>query len=91
MAEDTIQKENEVLTQADVVGICQALKKHQLRLLTLRECTMEGSDLQRVLKLVGSCRSLQQLTLNVGMITVPRQVELLSACVAKNQSLTGLQ
>ncbi|KAK7105028.1 leucine-rich repeat-containing protein 73-like [Littorina saxatilis] len=90
MADDTIRKEGEVLTQADVVNICQALKKHQLRLLSLRECTMEGSDLQRVLKLAGSCQSLHQLTFNVGMISLPRHVELLSACVAKNNSLTGL-
>ena len=91
MAQETFQRENEILTQADVVSICQGLKKHHLRLLSLRECTIEGSDLQRLLKLTGSCRSLHQLTLNVGMLTSPRHVELLSACVAKNQSLTGLQ
>ncbi|KAL8611148.1 hypothetical protein ACOMHN_064438 [Nucella lapillus] len=90
MAQETIQKESEVLTQADVVSICQALKKHQLRLLCLRECTLDDSDLQRILKLAGSCTSLHQLTLNVGMLKTPRHVEQLAVCVAKNQSLTGL-
>jgi hypothetical protein len=74
-----------------VVGICQALKKQQLRLLSLRECSLESSDLQRVLKLVGSSRTLQQLTLNVGIINSLLLVESLAKAIDKNQSLTGLQ
>lgn len=90
MADDSIIKENEVLTQADVVKVCQALKKQQVRLLCLRECTLEFSDLQRILKLAGSSQNLQQLTLNVGIITTPKHVEFLTKCIEKNQSLTGL-
>lgn len=91
MAEDVVLKVNELLTPADVSSICGALKKNTVRVLTFRECEIHSTDLHRILKFAASSSVLQKLTLNVGIITVLRHVELLSACIAKNKFITHLQ
>ena len=90
MADDIIQKEGDI-DQSDVVQICQKLKRKELRLLSLRECCLELGDYQRILKLAGNCKCLQQLSLNVGIVKTQRHVELLSGCIDKNQNLSVLQ
>ena len=91
MSQHAFHRSGTVLSNEEIVFVCRALISHQLKLLCLRECKLSGKDLHRILKLVGECSSLQQLTLNVGMIKSVKDVESLAHCIKKNKSLTGLQ
>ncbi|KAK3793215.1 hypothetical protein RRG08_012891 [Elysia crispata] len=90
MSQHAFHRSGTVLSNEEIVFVCRALISHQLKLLCLRECKLSGKDLHRILKLVGECSSLQQLTLNVGMIKSVKDVESLAHCIKKNKSLTGL-
>ncbi|BFZ07549.1 hypothetical protein BsWGS_10588 [Bradybaena similaris] len=90
MSTRIFNKADAVLTNEEIVFICRALKDDQLKVLSLRACTVRWKDLKRILELAAPCRSLQQLTLNIGMLTTVRHVELLARCLRANSSLTGL-
>ena len=91
MSFPAFNKSGGILSNQEVVSICRSLKSDNLKLLSLRECDVEEKDLHRIIKLTGTCSSIQQLTLNVGIITNYHHVELLAQSIRKNKSLTGLQ
>jgi len=90
MSFPAFNKSGGILSNEEVVLICRALKSNDLKLLCLRECELDERDLHRIIKLTGTCTSLQQLTLNIGIITNYHHVELLAQSLRKNKSLTGL-
>lgn len=90
-AETAFQRTAAKLSADEIAYICDSMKKNQLKLLCLRECKLDSKDLDHVLKTIGSCQSLQQLTLSIGMVTTLHHIKSLSRCLRNNKSLTGLQ
>ena len=87
----SFNKSGGILSNEEVVTICRALKQNNIKLLCIRECEIDERDLHRIIKLTGTCSSIQQLTLNIGIVRNYHHVELLAQSIRKNKSLTGLQ
>lgn len=80
----------EKLSTVEVQDICDSLNVNDIRLLSLRDCTMTDADFEKLMKSVSKCKSILQLNLNLGMLSTCDRSWKLAGALNRNRSLTSL-
>lgn len=86
----TIELSHVIVSHDSVKEICDAANGGKLKTLSLRDCEIEEAFYSSILKAVGSCTSILQLSLCVGMVASKKDVSALCRCLQKNKSLLAL-
>lgn len=90
MLAGSIQISGETLSSAEVKDICDSLRTHSVRLLSLRGCQVSDRDFGRIGRHVAECQSLAQLNLNLGVVATLARVQQLADALAANRSIHSL-
>jgi hypothetical protein len=83
LAEETLEEEQ-------IKDTCECLKNNNVKIVSLRDCKLTFSQLKNILKNVEQNNSLLQLSLNIGIITNQRRIDLLCRTIKANRSLQAL-
>lgn len=83
LAEETLEEEK-------IKNTCVHLQNDSVKLLTIRDCKLTFSQLKSILRNVGQAKSLLYLSLNIGIITNERRIDLLCRTIKTNRSLLAL-
>lgn len=86
----TIELSHVIVSHDSVKEICDAANGGKLKTLSLRDCEIEEALYSSILKAVGSCTSILQLSLCVGMVASKKDVSALCRCLQKNKSMLAL-
>ncbi|XP_056020612.1 leucine-rich repeat-containing protein 73-like [Ostrea edulis] len=86
----TIEFSHVIISDENVKEICDAANGEKLKTLSLRDCEIDGTMYNSILKAVGACKSILQLSLCVGMVKTKKDVSALCKCLQKNRSLLAL-
>lgn len=87
----SIQITRENLTGIDVAEIALSLRSHEVSLLLLRECTITDPDFEKLANALAQCKSIVQLTLNIGIVCSMQRIAILAQVLQLNKSLRRLQ
>ncbi|XP_062896610.1 leucine-rich repeat-containing protein 73 isoform X1 [Mobula hypostoma] len=90
MLAGSIQISGETLSSAEVKDICESLRAHSVRLLSLRGCHLSDRDFGRISRHVADCQSLAQLNLNLGVVSTLARVQQLAEALVANRSIHSL-
>ncbi|XP_072912306.1 leucine-rich repeat-containing protein 73 isoform X2 [Hemitrygon akajei] len=90
MLAGSIQISGETLSSAEVKDICESLRAHSVRLLSLRGCHLSDRDFGRISRHVAECQSLAQLNLNLGVVSTLARVQQLAEALVTNRSIHSL-
>ncbi|XP_059838610.1 leucine-rich repeat-containing protein 73 isoform X5 [Hypanus sabinus] len=90
MLAGSIQISGETLSSAEVKDICESLRAHSVRLLSLRGCHLSDRDFGRISRHVAECQSLAQLNLNLGVVSTLARVQQLAEALVANRSIHSL-
>ncbi|XP_062621860.1 leucine-rich repeat-containing protein 73-like [Saccostrea cucullata] len=85
-----IELNNVIISEESVKEICDAANGGKLKTLSLRDCEIGETFYSSILKAVGACKSILQLSLCVGMVETKKDVSALCRCLQKNRSLLAL-
>jgi len=83
LAEETLEEEQ-------IKDTCECLQNNNVKIVSLRDCKLTFSQLKNILKNVEQSKSLLQLSLNIGIITNQRRIDLLCRTIKANRSLQAL-
>ena len=86
----TIALSHVIISNESVKEICDAANGGKLISLSIRDCEVEEGSFSAILKAVGACKSILQLSLCVGMVTSKKQLSTLCRGLQKNKSLLAL-
>ncbi|XP_069118128.1 leucine-rich repeat-containing protein 73-like [Argopecten irradians] len=86
----TIEIAEENLSDARVLGVCDALLGLKLRMLSLRKCVIDDHSFKRIMACVANSKTILQLALSVGVINDIARVKILALALQKNRSLVSL-
>ncbi|EDV23668.1 uncharacterized protein TRIADDRAFT_15663, partial [Trichoplax adhaerens] len=86
----SIQITRENLTGIDVAEIAISLRKNEVTLLLLRECTVTDADFEKLANALAQCKSIVQLTLNIGIVSNIQRIAILAKVLQLNKSLRRL-
>nr|XP_022333555.1 leucine-rich repeat-containing protein 73-like [Crassostrea virginica] len=86
----TIALSHVIISNESVKEICDAANGGKLISLSIRDCEVEEGSFSAILKAVGACKSILQLSLCVGMVTSNKQLSTLCRGLQKNKSLLAL-
>ncbi|OCT79579.1 leucine-rich repeat-containing protein 73 [Xenopus laevis] len=90
MLPGSIQMSGEMLSGAEVKGVCEGLMEGTVRLLSLRGCHLSDRDFARLCQGVSQSPSLVQLNLNLGVVSSATRVQQLAHSLHANRSLQSL-
>ncbi|OWF48711.1 leucine-rich repeat-containing protein 73-like [Mizuhopecten yessoensis] len=86
----TIEIAGETLSDARVLGICDALLGSKLRMLSLRNCVVNDKAFKKIMACVANSKTILQLALSVGVVKDLPRVKILALALQKNRSLVSL-
>lgn len=86
----SVQMYGEKLSTVEVQDICDSLILNDIRLLSLRDCTMSDVDFEKLMISVSKCKSIHQLNLNLGMLSSCNRSWKLANALNRNRSLSSL-
>lgn len=86
----SIQFSSEQLCSAEILDLCESLKTHSVRLLSLRGCQISDSDFLRICRTVAQSRYLSQLNLSLGVVSGSSRTLVLAQALKENRSLQTL-
>lgn len=86
----SVQMCGQQVGHAESKDIHKSLTSNQLRVLSLRECTLSDKYFRQLMEGVGKSSSLLHLNLNVSVINSLRRIAYLTNALQSNRSLTTL-
>ncbi|XP_033735831.1 leucine-rich repeat-containing protein 73-like [Pecten maximus] len=85
-----IEIAEETLSDARVLGVCDALLGSKLRMLSLRKCIIDDKAFKKMMACVANSKTILQLALSVGVVKDISRVKILALALQKNRSLVSL-
>lgn len=80
---------NQKVSEAKVKTVCDHLN-NGLRMLSICDCHISDKTFRTLLKGIGNCKALLQLTLSVNILKDAKRVEILGDALKTNRSLLSL-
>lgn len=85
-----IQISGERVDTSATKDFCDALDAHKIKMLSLRECGISSKNFRKLTDSIGYCKSILHLNLNLCGIHCKDRVDMLTAALNINKSLTAL-
>lgn len=85
-----IQICGERVGSSECKDFCEALDANKIKMLSLRECGISTKNFKKMMDSIGFCKSILHLNLNLCGIHCQDRVDMLSASLNMNKSLTAL-
>ncbi|XP_071962754.1 uncharacterized protein [Antedon mediterranea] len=86
----SVQLSGKSLSVSEVRDICDSLRSHSVRLLSLSGCQVGDKDFRKMMQALAECKTVAQLNLNLGVVCDLERVKMLALALNKNRSLTSL-